>query len=36
MSKDKKKSRVRNIKPAPKKGNPGALLDKNKKPKKKK
>lgn len=36
MSEDKKKSRVRNVKQPPKKGNPGALLDKNKKPKKKK
>lgn len=33
---EKKKTRVRNVKPAPKKGNPGAVLDKNKKPKKKK
>ena len=27
---EKKKSKVRNVKQPPKKGNPGALLDKNK------
>jgi len=32
---EKKKSRVRTVKPAPKKGNPGAILDRKKKPKKK-
>lgn len=32
---EKKKTRVRNVKAAPKKGNPGALLDRKKKPTKK-